>query len=138
MAYLEYRRKLSDPDIPLNRIVWFCARRAYDRMYRKGKSVDSYPRKDVSVESFWVNSDSPDGTYQREVPDTTDVAEEVIDRLSTEGFVKTLTPIQQKTVLLLMDGYSMADVARTRNVDESTVRECVRAVRRKSKCLLSV
>lgn len=138
IAYLEHRCKLSDPAVPLSDVLRFCKRRAHDRLYRKGKSVDSRPRKDVRVESLCAFADTTDWAQPLQIPDPTDVAEEAITRVAAKGFVKALTSIQRNTILLLSGGYCMADIARIRNVDEATVRECLRAVRRKGTRFLAV
>lgn len=127
---LERWKELSDkPDAYIFRA---CYRHAID-VLRRGKGVDSKPRKGVVVESLCALCERlgvDECLFACSVNGNDDPEAIFKARCLMRELLARLTPAQREVLLLLMDGYRPAEIAAKRGVSKPTVTKCLRAIQR--------
>ena len=96
------------------------------------REEENFERKEryhcgISLESLeYEGKVYEDMTYAPE-----NILEQKESQKRIDMFFSKLTEVQQRRLNMLMDGMTVADVAREEKVDESTIRECLDAIRKK-------
>jgi len=109
-----------------------CYRHAID-VLRRGRSIDSKLRSGVVVESLCALCERlgvDECLFACSVNGKDDPEAILTARCLMQELLARLTPTQREVLLLLVEGYRPAEIARLRGVSKATVSKCLRAIQR--------
>ncbi len=107
-----------------------CYRHAID-VLRRGRSIDSKMREGVVVESLCALCERlgvDECVFACEVRGQSDPEAILTARCLMRELLARLTPTQREVLLLLVEGYRPAEIARRRGVSKATISKCLRAI----------